>query len=388
MPNFMQKNFRIDGAVEKEAGADGIITDQRRAIAETLLGARLSPEGYAPCPGRATHSTRNGMRDFVVILHGVPTGFCLHQSCANAVTEFNRELRSGIGRAECNILVAPYHSRLAMNLRSATISARKRPPFDPKKLSEFAARCQQEITREWLSERSPVPIPKAAQQGTNTSGLFLQSLYQAGETVLIFQSQRSQGDFSFVHGEGIYRLSKKPSDMPYHSELPVAGREGVWFLAQPVTGEWEPNSFGAQTNATPRLGRRHGGCVSAWRYAVLESDHAMECDWLRMLVQLPFPIAAVYSSGGKSLHALLRFDAESKSEWDSLRDALLPVLCPLGADGAALTAVRLSRLPGCLRYGTSDKGGFFQPYATPRLQELIWLNPFAQAQPILELVSP
>ena len=92
-PNFMQKNFRIDGAVEKEAGAEGIITDQRRAITETLLGARLFPEGYAPYPGRATHSTRNGMRDFAVILHGVPTGFCLHQSCAIWMTFLRIEIK-------------------------------------------------------------------------------------------------------------------------------------------------------------------------------------------------------------------------------------------------------------------------------------------------------
>ena len=76
------------------------------------------------------------------------------------------------------------------------------------------------------------------------------------------------------------------------------------------------------------------------------------------------------------------------SPLNSLRDALLPVLCPLGADAAALTAVRLSRLPGCLRHGTSDKEGNFVPYPVPRLQELIWLNPSAPARPILELVRP
>jgi hypothetical protein len=361
---------------------------ERRAIAEALLGAPLSPEGYASCPGIAGHSTRNAPRDFVVILDGVPTGYCLHQNCAGLVAEFNRELRSRIGRAECDPTAGPgYASRGVSRAPVAPLSP-KRPPFDPSKLSEFAARCPREITREWLSQRSPVPIPPAEIQGPDTALLFLQCLYQPGENILIFWNQRSQGDFSFVHGKGVFRLGKSPGATPVPSELPAGGREGLWFLAQPVTGEWKPNTFGAGANAPTKLGRRHGGCVSSWRYAVLESDQAAEADWLRVLVQLPFPIVAVYSSGGKSLHALVRVDARSKAEWDSLRDALLPVLCPLGADGAALTAVRLSRLPGCLRHGTTDKEGLFHPFTPPRLQELVWLNPTAPARPILELVRP
>ena len=369
-------------------GVAVINPNERRAIAEALLGAPLSPEGYAPCPGRAGHSTRNAPRDFVVILEGVPTGFCLHQNCAGAVAEFNRELRSRIGRAECDTTAGPRYAGRSVSRAPVAPLCHKRPPFDPAKLSEFAARCPREITREWLSQRSPLPIPPAELQGPDTALFFLQSLYLPGENILIFWNQRSQGDFSFIHGEGVFRLGKFPGAAPVPSELPAGGREGLWFLAQPVTGEWKPNTFGAMANAPARLGRRHGGCVSSWRYAVLESDQAAEADWLRVLVQLPFPIAAIYSSGGKSLHALVRVDARSKAEWDSLRDALLPVLCPLGADGAALTAVRLSRLPGSLRHGTSDKEGGFQPFTPPRLQELVWLNPSAPARPILELVRP
>ena len=93
--------------------------------------------------------------------------------------------------------------------------------------------------------------------------------------------------------------------------------------------------------------------------------------WLRILVQLPLPIVSITYSGDKSLHALLRVDAASKAAWDQLvRGLLLPRLVPLGADGQALTAIRLTRLPGCYR-GDS-------------LQKLLFLNPRATSQPIFQ----
>jgi hypothetical protein len=119
---------------------------------------------------------------------------------------------------------------------------------------------------------------------------------------------------------------------------------------------------------------------------VLESDTADAAQWLSALVQLPLPIVAIYTSGGKSIHALVRVDARSKSEWDALRNDLLPVLCPLGADPAAMTAVRLTRLPGMFRHGTRGKNGELLRYSRPRMQELLWLNPDAPARPILDLV--
>ena len=117
---------------------------------------------------------------------------------------------------------------------------------------------------------------------------------------------------------------------------------------------------------------------------VLESDEAPAELWLRALVQLPIPIVAAYTSGGRSIHALARIDAGCKEAWDSLRDDLLPILAPLGADPAALTAVRLTRLPGTLRHGSRAKDGKVKPFPSPRLQRLLWLDPRAPAVPILD----
>jgi hypothetical protein len=92
--------------------------------------------------------------------------------------------------------------------------------------------------------------------------------------------------------------------------------------------------------------------------------------WLAALAQLPLKIAAIYTSGGKSIHALVRLDASTKAEWDAVRDKIKPILVPLGADPAAMTAVRLSRLPQTLR-GKAP-------------QRLLYLNPQPTEDPILK----
>jgi len=260
---------------------------------------------------------------------------------------------------------------------------KKRPPFDPGKLLEFAARCPFTITQEWLANRSPVPIP--TEQGIATAQLFLSSLYQQGERVLIFSREHSQGDFIWTPEGGSYRLGDSPAVKAVPSPLLTGGPIGVWFLAQPVTGKWLANFNNRFPDGSPKMGRRHGACCTAWRFMVLESDQAEAETWLRAIVQLPLPVVAIYTSGGKSIHALCRVDAASKQSWDALRDDLVPILCPLGADPAAMTAVRLTRLPGMLRHGTRGRDGKTVLFPSPVLQRLLFLNPKASALPILDL---
>jgi hypothetical protein len=122
------------------------------------------------------------------------------------------------------------------------------------------------------------------------------------------------------------------------------------------------------------LSRRSEEAVSAFRYAVLESDEADADDWLRCLVQMPLRIACICESGKRSIHALVRLDAASKADWDRLMAPLKPVLITLGADRGALSAVRLSRLPQAMR--------------GERCQRLLYLNPQPTGQPIFQQAMP
>ena len=183
----------------------------------------------------------------------------------------------------------------------------------------------------------------------------LRTLYPtgSGEKVLVFSNMKSQGQFVWVadHSEAI-----QAGDLP-------AGPDGVWILPQPVTGKYHPN---------PRMdgkpSRRSEEAVTAWRYAVLESDEAEPENWLRCLVQLPLRIACICESGGRSIHALVQIDAISKQDWDARIATIKPILVTLGADPAALTAVRLTRLPQARRGN--------------RVQRLLYLNPAPSGSPI------
>lgn len=245
------------------------------------------------------------------------------------------------------------------------------PTYDAAKAEDYARGCRCPITLDLLAKRSPVAIQAPQTQGTATAEQFLESLYRPGEHVLVFTNFKSQGDFLWTVGKGGARLARQRQVEPVPSKLPSGGHEGVWFLTQPVTGEWTIQTAGGES----RWGRRHGGCVTSWRYLLLESDAAPESVWLRCLVQLPIDITALYTSGGRSVHALVRVDAGSKAEYDGCRDVVRRVLPVLGADPAATTGVRLSRLPGCRR--------------GDRLQRLVWLDPDPPAGvPILDRIAP
>lgn len=214
---------------------------------------------------------------------------------------------------------------------------------------------------------------------------FFNGLYLPGERVLLFSEFRSQGDFIYVvpdgtkHG-GWWLPGRQPKESAVRCDRPrAAQRVGMWFLAQPVTGRWGWSGTGEGRKLT----RRSGENVTAWRYMVIESDEpGIEDLWLNFLAQLPLKIVALYTSGGRSVHALVRVDAGSKAEWDGMRDAVRPLLTKCGADKGVFSAVRLTRCPGFVRMG-SEHDGKYVKYEKPRMQRLLYWNPGADGRPAL-----
>ena len=230
------------------------------------------------------------------------------------------------------------------------------PPPKPKFQKTVLARIANKVAdikdvTGFLAERSPVPV-----DGQDSASV-LRHLYRrgSGEKILIFTDMKSQGQF-------LWEADR--SDDIQQRHLP-AGDDGVWFLPQPVSGEFLPNP-----RLDGKLSRRSEEAITAWRYAVLESDEADAGEWLRCLVQMPFRIASICDSGGRSIHALVQLDATSKADWDGLMLPVKPMLITLGADRGALTAVRLSRLPQAMR--------------GERCQRLLYLNPQPSGVPIFQ----
>lgn len=218
----------------------------------------------------------------------------------------------------------------------------KRPvPWDQDTLKKVAGEAV--ITPRWLAEKSPV-APMYV-----TPSAYLAHVFEPGQKAIVFTNQQSQGQ------------SVWPDSPP-----PDAGPEGVWFLIQPVDGHFHENP--RQGN----LSRRSEESVTQWRHMLLESDEAPRGAWLGAMCRLPLPIVSIASSGNRSLHVLIRLEAETKSEWDEARREILRPLSRLGCDAAAMTAVRLARLPGCLRQDKAAK------------QTLFYLNPAPSAAPLFE----
>ncbi len=294
-------------------------------------------------------------------------GFALSEADAMSVLqEYNRgclppwsvaELVHKVRSAGSAVHQMPRGYLLGENVRVGNRAASRLPQLPPK--AAFNAKALQRVAAKaggiqdmelFLAEQSPLKVV------AESSLSFLWRLYPpgSGEQVILFNDMQSQGQLVW-RAEGNERLL---------ADGLTAGPDGVWFLPQPVTGEFHPNP-----RTDGKLSRRSEEAVTCWRYLVLESDEADPDLWLRALVQMPLRIVSICESGGRSIHALVRVDAESKADWDALVAPIKPILITLGADPGALTAVRLTRLP--------------QAQRGSRLQRLLYLNPEADGVPIL-----
>lgn len=251
-----------------------------------------------------------------------------------------------------------------------------------------------------------------------TPGEFLDTIFEEGERALVFTNFYSQGDYGWQVGRGGFRLAREQGVKAVKSRLPLdGGKDGVWFLSNPVSLGWESNP----RSSNGKMGRRIKECVTSWRYLVLESDQGKEYrkesaehmemaqalrasgseeeavineklardklaeaiefeeNWLKWLAIFPDPIRAIYSSAGGSWHALVHTQCGSWAAMDGLLKGAPGTATKaktmgakeywamFGADAGALTPVRLTRLPGCSRNG--------------KLQRLIYLNPAEHSYP-------
>lgn len=247
--------------------------------------------------------------------------------------------------------------------------------FDPERLRELAGDWRGKINLTWLANRSSIdPVLVSADD-------YLHALYQPelGDRVIVMDK---------------YDDGHLWPDEP----LPEMGRDGVKMLANPVDGEWRPNPRAPRekwVNNLPPMSRRIWECVRQFRFLVLESDVADPKDWLAFLVQAPLRIAAIYTSGGRSVHALVQVDCATRQAFEAEKTALAPFLsvCLMaGADKGPLSMLAPTRLPGCWRGGKvkppekpGAAWGFFPFKDGPHLQKLLYLRPNPPVRPLIEL---
>ncbi|MDD2708090.1 MAG: hypothetical protein PHV34_08780 [Verrucomicrobiae bacterium] len=126
------------------------------------------------------------------------------------------------------------------------------------------------------------------------------------------------------------------------------GDAGTWVRINPLDGRGIANSN-----------------VANFRYAMVEFDSIPLDLQLAFLARVKLPIAAIITSGGKSLHAWLRVDAKDLNLYQAKVSDIYRYLVPFGIDPANRNPSRLSRLPGARRtIGATGDG----------LQRLLYLN--------------
>lgn len=93
--------------------------------------------------------------------------------------------------------------------------------------------------------------------------------------------------------------------------------------------------------------------VTDYRYALIESDTLPIDRQYALIKQLELPVAAMVHSGKKSIHAIVRIDADTYQEYQKRVDYLFEVCNKNGLemDRQNRNPSRLSRMPGVLRNG-------------------------------------
>ena len=185
--------------------------------------------------------------------------------------------------------------------------------------------------------------PKAEWNPVEDFRRYLQALFQPDEYISWVTEAKQDEDGKWKPaGKGCYwktcaevlkSLEKHPDDIgatigDYSTEA------GAWIRFNPVNGEGVNNSN-----------------VTAYRFALIESDTMALDAQYRMYRKLNLPIAAMVTSGGKSIHAIVHIDAANAAEYRDRVEMLYTILANKGmvVDTQNKNPSRLSRLPGCVR---------------------------------------
>lgn len=343
-------------------------------------GERGQDVAYCTCPGRDAHTKGNGQRDCRVIFtdEGTVRLKCFHSSCEAARETAVKEIYRRIAAAR----KAGGYTADPQPQRRKAAEIPRRAEHHKAWAADIAARCPISPGISWLKSISPVPIPDTP---TDWPPLLLDNLFDEGDQILIFTRFASQGQYIYRPHDYLYKAAEHPgerdNDTPGIS-WPTHTPEGAWYLTAPITGEWLPKADGEGYT------RRSAGNCTRFPYVIMESDSMAPAAWLRILVQMRYPIAAVYTSGGKSVHSVIRIAAlpnaggRVPSSPDEFRrivygdgtkanPGIKTYLVNLGADPAAIRPVQLSRLPGFVRGEKVEQRG------ERALQRLLYLAPGA-----------
>lgn len=196
------------------------------------------------------------------------------------------------------------------------------------------------VNRNWVEGREITP--PADWQPQREIIRYLETLFGEDENVgYVMQSYEKDGKFVPANkgaydrtaGQLIEHLRKCNGDIgavlgDYNPQC------GAWIRFNPLDGKGIKNEN-----------------VSDFRYALVESDNVEIEQQNAIIRELELPVAALVYSGKKSLHAIVRIDAENYEEYRRRVDFLYQICAKngLSPDTQNRNPSRLSRMPGVQR---------------------------------------
>jgi len=266
----------------------------------------------------------------------------------------HRLVAAGFEDDEIEAWIEAYLKRTSQPREIANTLSKVRAEADgkiPPRKSVGAKRPKDEAAIAKLLEGGPISVEDFIASSPSPVSIDTSAVLKAlfpGEKTILFTDQMSQG-------QRVWDEVVLPEDV---DRLGRTNTQGAWFLLNPVSGD-----YAEREGAKPS--RRSEATISAYKHVLVESDNVNLGDWLAILRQLDLPIVCVTLSGNASAHAIVRVSADNRDEWVAAAKKIADLVVPLGADPNAITAVRLTRLPGVVRKDNGNE------------QRLIWFNPEA-----------
>ena len=197
-------------------------------------------------------------------------------------------------------------------------------------------------------ESDPDPA-EPARKGTEDLILYLQTLYEPNDYVgYVTNDAWKTDDGKWVPSKGVYYRTAEELITSLHRYPDDLGA---------TVGDWKPEA-GAwiRFNALDGEGVRNEN-VTSFKFALVESDSMPIDEQISMYRKLELPIAALVHSGHKSVHAIVRVDADNFDEYRKRVTFLYDFLAARGVkvDTQNRNPSRLSRMPGVTRNGQTQK---------------------------------
>jgi RecA-family ATPase len=120
--------------------------------------------------------------------------------------------------------------------------------------------------------------------------------------------------------------------------------------------EWQGSAPGVYVSINPtKTSSRQAKDISKWRHCLVEFDESTLDEQWAIIKKAGLPTTCIIRSGGRSLHAWVKVDAESELEFKDRVNFIYKHLAHAKPDEANKDPGRLSRLPGAVRTMTGQK---------------------------------